>query len=180
MKCESCGKDYPSMYFVKTANICYQCYKKLPNEEKEKLERAIAVQEKIEEKLKLHSRKRFWWGTLSGVVGAIVIRFAFPPWHLFIAPFIGGFVARKVSRGASVGFMSMFIYSILAVLFSFVLPNTFASFTFSTAEFVEAGILSSLIAGVGFGLWPGAVFGMIGGIIGNLVHKIGQQQEMKD
>ena len=38
MKCEKCGIDYPSKYWFSISSICTECYKKLPTEEKRKLE----------------------------------------------------------------------------------------------------------------------------------------------
>ncbi len=36
MKCESCGKDYPSEYYFKTDSICVNCFENLNDEEKRK------------------------------------------------------------------------------------------------------------------------------------------------
>lgn len=36
MKCESCGKDFPSDYYFKTDTICVSCFEKLSDEEKSK------------------------------------------------------------------------------------------------------------------------------------------------
>lgn len=34
MKCEKCGKEYPSHYYFKTDQICTECFEKLDDEEK--------------------------------------------------------------------------------------------------------------------------------------------------
>lgn len=36
MKCERCGKDYPSDYYFKTDTVCLTCYEKLSGDEKDK------------------------------------------------------------------------------------------------------------------------------------------------
>jgi len=39
MKCEICGKDYPSKHYFKTDSICTECYKKQhPNEDNQEKE----------------------------------------------------------------------------------------------------------------------------------------------
>jgi uncharacterized protein YbjQ (UPF0145 family) len=35
MKCQKCGKDYPSVYYFKTDTICHTCYNQLDAEEKD-------------------------------------------------------------------------------------------------------------------------------------------------
>ena len=34
MKCERCGKDYPSQYYFKTGSICTECYNRLSQKER--------------------------------------------------------------------------------------------------------------------------------------------------
>jgi hypothetical protein len=34
MKCEKCGKDYPSKYYFKIDSICEACYNKMSPDEK--------------------------------------------------------------------------------------------------------------------------------------------------
>lgn len=34
MKCEKCGKDYPSRYYFKANSVCSECFEKLSDEEK--------------------------------------------------------------------------------------------------------------------------------------------------
>ena len=36
MKCEKCGKDYPSKYYFKTENVCFECFGKMSQEEQTK------------------------------------------------------------------------------------------------------------------------------------------------
>lgn len=36
MKCERCGREYPSRYYFETDTICVECFKKLSAEEQEK------------------------------------------------------------------------------------------------------------------------------------------------
>ena len=36
MKCERCGKDYPSQYYFKTKTVCRECFARLSDEEKVK------------------------------------------------------------------------------------------------------------------------------------------------
>lgn len=33
MKCEHCNKDYPSQYYFKTENVCFECFKTLTPEQ---------------------------------------------------------------------------------------------------------------------------------------------------
>ncbi|UCE19593.1 MAG: YbjQ family protein [Gemmatimonadota bacterium] len=35
MKCEQCGKEYPSEYYFRTETVCNECYEKLTPEEKQ-------------------------------------------------------------------------------------------------------------------------------------------------
>jgi len=36
MRCKACGKDYPSLYHFKTADICLGCYEGMPEEERKR------------------------------------------------------------------------------------------------------------------------------------------------
>jgi DNA-directed RNA polymerase subunit M/transcription elongation factor TFIIS len=38
MKCQKCGKDYPSKHYFKTDSICEECYNKMSSEEKRSAE----------------------------------------------------------------------------------------------------------------------------------------------
>lgn len=35
MKCEKCGRDYPSVYYFKTDTVCSECFKKMTDEEQQ-------------------------------------------------------------------------------------------------------------------------------------------------
>jgi uncharacterized protein YbjQ (UPF0145 family) len=40
MKCEKCGREYPSQYYFETETVCTECYKKLTSEEQQKAHQA--------------------------------------------------------------------------------------------------------------------------------------------
>jgi uncharacterized protein YbjQ (UPF0145 family) len=44
VRCERCGKEYPSLYYFKVGNVCNDCYEKLTPEERTALHRPSPIQ----------------------------------------------------------------------------------------------------------------------------------------
>jgi hypothetical protein len=55
MKCEKCGKEYPSEYYFKAERICNECYEKLPLEKQGLIDKKIKLTEVKESKKSGHA-----------------------------------------------------------------------------------------------------------------------------
>ena len=174
MKCKVCGQEFPSKYYFKIDMICLNCFEKLPEEQK----KPIKDKEKAEQLANKEARKHFSIGFALGLAAALIFQFVVAPFQLAIAPLIGGFFVRKPWRGAQVGFVTLFVYTFIFIIVSSA-SGLFKSGAISSISSIisnrlptgTAAIIIAPLLGLGFGIWPGAVMGLIGGFFGKIFLK---------
>ena len=73
MRCEKCGKDYPSMKNFRAPGVCYRCYNfKLSLEEKKVISEQFPEEEKEPNQEKYQFRTLLGYGKLLSGLGWII------------------------------------------------------------------------------------------------------------
>ena len=81
------------------------------------------------------------------------------------------------ARGAGAGFLTLFFWGLTLIVQTGCLRKL-AGF-FPIGDVAMGGFFAALIIGIGFGIWPGSVFGLIGGLFGKLFKKPEQMIAME-